>query len=166
MSHGVPLGMTGGTKGGAQRARSLRPRCFGVVDPETATPVYLSIYLPLRMMTTTTNRLSRERYKLLSFSIVFWLVHRPSVFLSHVSILAWISGCESLNLFLSFFVKNQVSRFNKATSHNYVPFRVILILVVVHGRLEKFVVCLLMISFSFREGYVRFEEVSWPTSSQ
>jgi hypothetical protein len=33
--------MTGGTKGGAQRARSLRPRCFGVVDPETVTPIYL-----------------------------------------------------------------------------------------------------------------------------
>jgi hypothetical protein len=30
-------------KGGAQRARSLRPRCFGVVGPETATPIYLSI---------------------------------------------------------------------------------------------------------------------------
>jgi hypothetical protein len=39
--------MTGGTKGGAQRARSLRPRCFGEVDPETATPIYLSIYLSI-----------------------------------------------------------------------------------------------------------------------
>jgi hypothetical protein len=36
--------MTNGTKGGAQRAHSLRPRCFGVVDPETATHIYLSIY--------------------------------------------------------------------------------------------------------------------------
>jgi hypothetical protein len=30
-----------GTKGSAQRARSLRPRYFGVVDPETATHIYL-----------------------------------------------------------------------------------------------------------------------------
>jgi hypothetical protein len=35
--------MTDGTKGGAQRASSLRSRCFGEVDPETATPIYLSI---------------------------------------------------------------------------------------------------------------------------
>jgi hypothetical protein len=43
---GAPLEMTGGTKGGAQRASSLRPRCVGEVDPETATlSIYLSIYL-------------------------------------------------------------------------------------------------------------------------
>jgi hypothetical protein len=40
---GAPLEMTDGTKGGAQRANSLRPRCFGEVDPETATHIYLSI---------------------------------------------------------------------------------------------------------------------------
>jgi hypothetical protein len=34
--------MTGGTKGGPQRASSLRPRCVGEVDPETATRIYLS----------------------------------------------------------------------------------------------------------------------------
>jgi hypothetical protein len=34
--------MTDGTKGGAQRARTLRPRCVGGVDPETATHIYLS----------------------------------------------------------------------------------------------------------------------------
>jgi hypothetical protein len=33
--------MTSGTKGGAQRASSLRPRCVGEVDPETATHIYL-----------------------------------------------------------------------------------------------------------------------------
>jgi hypothetical protein len=37
--------MTDGAKGGAQRARSLRPRCVGEVDPKTATHIYLSIYL-------------------------------------------------------------------------------------------------------------------------
>jgi hypothetical protein len=42
---GAPLEMTDGTKGGEQRASSLRPRCFGEVDPETATHIYLSIYL-------------------------------------------------------------------------------------------------------------------------
>jgi hypothetical protein len=35
--------MTDGTKGGAQRASSLRPRCFREVDPETMTHIYLSI---------------------------------------------------------------------------------------------------------------------------
>jgi hypothetical protein len=39
--------MTGGTKSGAQRARSLRPRCIRVINPETATPIYLSIYLSI-----------------------------------------------------------------------------------------------------------------------
>jgi hypothetical protein len=34
--------MTDGTKGGAQRASSLRPRCIGEVDPETATHIYLT----------------------------------------------------------------------------------------------------------------------------
>jgi hypothetical protein len=33
--------MTGGTKGGAQRASGLRPRCVGEVDLETATHIYL-----------------------------------------------------------------------------------------------------------------------------
>jgi hypothetical protein len=42
---GVPLEMADGTKGGAQRARRLRPRCLRVVDRETATHIYLSIYL-------------------------------------------------------------------------------------------------------------------------
>jgi hypothetical protein len=37
---GAPLEMTGGTKGGAQRASSLRPRCVGEVDPKTATHIY------------------------------------------------------------------------------------------------------------------------------
>jgi hypothetical protein len=40
--HGAPLEMTDGTKGGAQRASSLRPRCFGELDSETATHIYLS----------------------------------------------------------------------------------------------------------------------------
>jgi hypothetical protein len=35
--------MTGGTKGGAQRASSLKPRCVREVNPETATHIYLSI---------------------------------------------------------------------------------------------------------------------------
>jgi hypothetical protein len=43
---GTPLEMTDGTKGGAHRARSLRPRCFGVVDPETATRIYPSNHSP------------------------------------------------------------------------------------------------------------------------
>jgi hypothetical protein len=34
------LEMTGGTKGGAQRASSLRPRCVGEVYPETVTHIY------------------------------------------------------------------------------------------------------------------------------
>jgi hypothetical protein len=34
--------MMGRTKGGAQRASSLRPRCIREVDPETATHIYLS----------------------------------------------------------------------------------------------------------------------------
>jgi hypothetical protein len=34
--------MTDETKGGAQRAHSLRPRCVREVDPETATHIYLS----------------------------------------------------------------------------------------------------------------------------
>jgi hypothetical protein len=33
--------MTDGTKGSAQRASSLRPRCVGEVDPETVTHIYL-----------------------------------------------------------------------------------------------------------------------------
>jgi hypothetical protein len=33
--------MTGGTKGGAQRACNLRPRCFREVDPETTTHIHL-----------------------------------------------------------------------------------------------------------------------------
>jgi hypothetical protein len=40
---GAPLQMTGGTKGGAQRASSLRPRCVGEMDRETATHNYLSL---------------------------------------------------------------------------------------------------------------------------
>jgi hypothetical protein len=40
--HAAPLEMTEGTKGGAQRASNLRPRCFGEVDPETVTHIYLS----------------------------------------------------------------------------------------------------------------------------
>jgi hypothetical protein len=39
---GAPLEMMGGTKGGAQRTSSLRPRCVGEVDPETMTHIYLS----------------------------------------------------------------------------------------------------------------------------
>jgi hypothetical protein len=39
----APLEMTDGTKGGAQRARSLWPRCFGDVDSETATHICLSV---------------------------------------------------------------------------------------------------------------------------
>jgi hypothetical protein len=37
---GVPLEVRDGTKGGAQRARSLRPRCVRV-DPESANHIYL-----------------------------------------------------------------------------------------------------------------------------
>jgi hypothetical protein len=51
----VPLEMMGGTKGGAQRASSLRPRCVGEVDPETTTHIYLSIYL--------------------SFFLTLWFIH-------------------------------------------------------------------------------------------
>jgi hypothetical protein len=40
----APLEMTGGTKGGAQRASSLRPRRVGEVHPETATHIYIYIY--------------------------------------------------------------------------------------------------------------------------
>jgi hypothetical protein len=35
--------MIGGTKGGAQRASSLRPRCVGEVDPKTMTHINQSI---------------------------------------------------------------------------------------------------------------------------
>lgn len=56
---------------------------------------------------------------------------------------------ENLLIFLSFFLKNQVSRFNSATSHNYLLFQVILIPVFIYGGLEKFVVCLLMTSCIF-----------------
>jgi hypothetical protein len=38
----APLEMTGGTKGGAQRASSLRPRCIEEVDPKTVPHIYLS----------------------------------------------------------------------------------------------------------------------------
>jgi hypothetical protein len=41
--HGASLEMTDGTKGGAQRAHSLRPRCFGVEDPKTTTHIYLPL---------------------------------------------------------------------------------------------------------------------------
>jgi hypothetical protein len=41
--------MTGGTKIGAQRARSLRPRCIRVINPETATPIY---HLPSSLLTS------------------------------------------------------------------------------------------------------------------
>jgi hypothetical protein len=44
---GAPLEMTDGTKGDAQRASSLRPRCLGEVDPETATHISLSIFPPI-----------------------------------------------------------------------------------------------------------------------
>jgi hypothetical protein len=40
---GAPLEMTDRTKGGAQRASSLRPKCIGEVDPKTMTHIYLSI---------------------------------------------------------------------------------------------------------------------------
>jgi hypothetical protein len=43
---GAPLEITDGTKGGAQRASSLRPRCFGEVDLETATHIYLYLSPP------------------------------------------------------------------------------------------------------------------------
>jgi hypothetical protein len=39
--------MTGGTKGSAQRTSSLSPRCFGEVDPETTTYIYLSVCLSI-----------------------------------------------------------------------------------------------------------------------
>jgi hypothetical protein len=39
----APLEMMDGTKDSAQRARSLRPRCIGEVDPETATHNYLYV---------------------------------------------------------------------------------------------------------------------------
>jgi hypothetical protein len=35
--------MMDGTKGGAQRASSLRPRCFREINPETAAHIYLSM---------------------------------------------------------------------------------------------------------------------------
>jgi hypothetical protein len=41
----APLEMTDGTEGVAQRASSLRSRCFGEIDPETATHNYLSMYV-------------------------------------------------------------------------------------------------------------------------
>src|SRR5215471_11420932 len=37
--------MTDGTEGSAQRASSLRPRCFGEVDPKTAPYIYLYLNL-------------------------------------------------------------------------------------------------------------------------
>jgi hypothetical protein len=40
----LDVGMTDGTKGGAQRTSSLRPGCVGEVDPETATHICLSIW--------------------------------------------------------------------------------------------------------------------------
>jgi hypothetical protein len=43
--------MTGGTKGGAQRASSLRPRCVGEIDPKTATQIYLKVCILLFFVT-------------------------------------------------------------------------------------------------------------------
>jgi hypothetical protein len=37
--------MTGGTKGFAQRASSLRPRCVGEVDPGTVTHIIIIIII-------------------------------------------------------------------------------------------------------------------------
>jgi hypothetical protein len=45
---GAPLEMTGGTKGGAQRAISLRPRCIREADPRIATHIYLTSGKQLR----------------------------------------------------------------------------------------------------------------------
>jgi hypothetical protein len=39
--HGAPLEMMEGTNCSAQRPSSLRPRCFGEVDPEIVTHIYL-----------------------------------------------------------------------------------------------------------------------------
>jgi hypothetical protein len=44
--------MMDGTKGGEQRAHSLRPRCYREVDPETVAHIYLFIYLSMSIFTT------------------------------------------------------------------------------------------------------------------
>jgi hypothetical protein len=57
--------MMDGTKGGAQRASSLRPRCVGEVDPEIATHIYLSIYLSI-YLTGDFKKLHNEKHHELS----------------------------------------------------------------------------------------------------
>jgi hypothetical protein len=49
--------MTGITKGDAQRASNLRPRCVREIDPKTTTYLHLSIYLLLLL---TTNAIFLE----------------------------------------------------------------------------------------------------------
>jgi hypothetical protein len=57
--------MTGGTKGGAQRASSLRPRCFGEVDTETATHICLSTYNYYPFLNTAYTRSVHSAVKML-----------------------------------------------------------------------------------------------------
>lgn len=119
--------------------------------------------LHLRLMTTAISRLYCERYVLLSCSIQSVLTCLPF----------WCFSLLCLNIRLriswSFCPSFWKTRFHASTAQQFVIiyfFQVILILVFIYGRLEKFVVCLLMTSCSFRESYVRFEEISLPTSSR
>jgi hypothetical protein len=81
---GAPLEMTGGTKGGAQRASSLRPRCVGEVDPETATRIYLSIYLSsiylLSIYLLSISLLSIYLLSIYLLSIFYLSIYHLSIF--------------------------------------------------------------------------------------
>jgi hypothetical protein len=69
---GVPLEMTDGTKGGAQRTSSLRTRCFREVDPETATHIYLPMYIFHKHYVEL--NLSNQNI-VCYFSLSWWMLH-------------------------------------------------------------------------------------------
>jgi hypothetical protein len=58
--------MMGGTKGDAQRASSLRSRCVGEVDPETATHMYVFICLLAHSLIYNQSEVLKHKDKLLS----------------------------------------------------------------------------------------------------
>jgi hypothetical protein len=81
--HGAPLEITDGTKGSAQRASSLRPRCFREVDPETTTHIYLSLYhghslyyFQLKLFVTPQEILQGHYFKLPQLLVTFlWVTY-------------------------------------------------------------------------------------------
>jgi hypothetical protein len=74
--------MTGGTKGGAQRARSLRLRCFGVINPETATPIYLSIYLSIYLILILTTEWQAKSREWMVTLFVYFMNGKIDIFVS------------------------------------------------------------------------------------